>query len=346
MAFRVAIQNVGFGRSIGADLTLLEDLAPYAPEFIADSVASTEVPPLDEDQQVTVVIDWNVASPGRHSIRFAVHFGSDTTDQTEPEFFTTLHSQPLVIITEFLANPSDGPGEWVEISNQANFAIDMISTRLGDAEESSALPGLAGTISPGTYWVLAQDEAAFRSFYPAFDGLIIQVPTWRALNNDGDQIRLIGAAGEIIDSVRYDRVYDDNRSVERLTLSPTFAAASDWTGSVDPSGATPGRDNSVNRDLAGTLQVSVSPNPIYLSRTDVAQIEYRLEIGEQLTLEIYDRAGQLVKTVAHEIPAATGMMTWDGTDDDGGQVRPGPYILLARSDPKGTVRKEVIVVGP
>ena len=65
-----------------------------------------------------------------------------------------------------------------------------------------------------------------------------------------------------------------------------------------------------------------------------------------MTLKIFDRSGQLVKTIADEAPSATGMMTWDGTDDDGAAVRPGAYVLLARSDPSGDVVKKVIVVGP
>jgi hypothetical protein len=157
---------------------------------------------------------------------------------------------------------------------------------------------------------------------------------------------LIGAGGEIIDSLSYSDVYDDNRSAERLSLSPTLGGPDDWTGSIDPLGATPGRANSVNRESAGKFQVSVSPNPFYLSRADVALIEYRLEVGERLTLQIFNRSGQLVKTIADETPSGTGSMTWDGTDDDGMPLRPGPYVLLGRSDPRGDVVKKVIVVGP
>ena len=115
---------------------------------------------------------------------------------------------------------------------------------------------------------------------------------------------------------------------------------------MDPSGATPGRANSVNRESAGTFQVSISPNPIYLSAGQSAEIEYRMQIGERLALKIFDRSGQLVKTIADEMPAATGVVTWNGTDDGGGRVQPGPYVLLARSDPAGAVQKKTVVVGP
>ena len=120
------------------------------------------------------------------------------------------------------------------------------------------MPPMTGKIAPGTYWVLAEDEAAFRSFYPDVSGLVFEIHGWQALNNSGDLIRLTGSDSEIIDSVRYSTVYDMNRSVERLTLTSTFATARDWVASVDPSGATPGRANSVNRELAGPLQRSIT----------------------------------------------------------------------------------------
>jgi hypothetical protein len=201
-------------------------------------------------------------------------------------------------------------------------------------------------MAPGAFWVLCESERAFRSFFSGFSGEVIEIPRWRELNNSGDRIRLLGAAGEIIDSASFRTVYENNHSVERLELSATLAGVADWAESVDPSGATPGRENSVSRALAGPFNVTVSPNPIYLSSGQPAQIDYRMQIGEQLTLKIFDRAGHLVRTIADKTPSATGSVTWDGTGVTGGQVRPGPYILLARSDPQGASTKLVIVVGP
>ncbi len=182
--------------------------------------------------------------------------------------------------------------------------------------------------------------------YPEFDGMVIEVLSWPSLNNSDDLIRLIGAAGEIIDSLSYGDLFDDNRSFERVALSPDLSSPEDWVASVDPSGATPGRTNSVSRELAGAFRVEASPNPFYRSTGQSAEITYQMEIGEQLTLKIFDRAGRLVRTIADETPAATGSVSWDGTDDAGGRLRPGPYVIYARSEPAGTMRKLVVVVGP
>jgi hypothetical protein len=219
LTFSVTVENVGVGPSEPATLALLEDAAPFIPAFFPITIAEEYVPSLSESQQHVASLTWNDPSPGPHRFMLAVHSDTDTSDTSDPEWFTIGHSQPLVIVTEYLANPSDGPGEWVEVSNQADFPINMISTRLGDSRDSGVLPGMVGTIEPGTFWVLAQDEFAFRAYYPDFSGLVFEVPAWQALNNTGDQVRLIGAAGEIIDSTRYEALYEDNRSVERLTLA-------------------------------------------------------------------------------------------------------------------------------
>jgi hypothetical protein len=302
---------------------------------------------LDEGASTSVAIIWADAPPGFHLLTGRIKADGDSLNNSSVTLVTVRHSRPLLIISEYLANPTtDGPGEWVEISSQADIPINLTATKLGDSSDVSAMLPFITLIPPGAFIVLCEVETAFRNFYPGFDGWLAQVSPWRELNNSGDRIRLVGAASEIIDSVSFRRVYDANHSVERLELSAAFAGADDWAESVDPSGATPGRENSVKGALAGPFRVDVTPNPMYLSAGQPAQIDYRVQIGEQLTLKIFDRAGRLVRTIADNAPAATGSVTWDGTDDNGGQVRPGPYILLARSEPQGASSKLVIVVGP
>jgi len=345
VSFHVA--NTGLDSANGITIDLYEDLDLSSPGTVLERIGSGEVPPLEEGAGTSAVIAWDNAPPGIHRLVGWIRSDGDSLNNTSVAMATVRHSRPLVIISEYLANPTtDGPGEWVEISNQADFSISMTAIKIGDSSEASSLPPGMGEMAPGAFWVLCESETAFRSFFSGFSGEVIEIPRWRELNNSGDRIRLLGAAGEIIDSASFRTVYENNHSVERLELSATLAGAADWTESVDPSGATPGGENSVSRALAGPFHVTVSPNPIYLSSGQPAQIDYRMQIGQQLTLKIFDRAGHLVRTIADKTPSATGSVTWDGTGVTGGQVRPGPYILLARSDPQGASTKLVIVVGP
>jgi hypothetical protein len=137
--------------------------------------------------------------------------------------------------------------------NVSGEAISLRKLRIGDSLNTEQIPDSAGEIPAGEFFVVAESETAFRAFYPKFLGLVVQIPGWRALNNTGDGIRLIGPLGEVIDSLSFRATYPENHSIERVELSPTFAQAGDWSESMDDHGATPGQRNSVQRGDPGSL---------------------------------------------------------------------------------------------
>lgn len=348
ITIRAYLTNRGIAPSYELRVEIFDDLAFSTPGGLLDFVGRASVPEIAPEERAEVSVVWRGAGPGSHRVVVQAVGPDGTTIDSEVIVRAIRFAGPVLIISEYLADPTtSGPGEWVEIYNAGAVEIGLRGIRLGDSSSSAALPPDAGSIRPGEFRVLCRDENAFMSFY-AKEPDIPLIPTlgWAELNNSGDGIRLLGAAGEIIDSLTYRTTYGSNRSSERISLVAQFSQPSDWTMSVDPSGATPGRANSVQRDLAGAFGIEVSPNPFYMARGEATEIAYRLEIGERLSLLIYDRAGRLVRRLADDTPAATGSMFWDGRSDHGGTVPPGPYVLLAKSEPEGAVRKIVVVVGP
>ncbi|MEW5702901.1 MAG: lamin tail domain-containing protein, partial [Candidatus Zixiibacteriota bacterium] len=345
VTIRGMVSNVGFGRVSEGRVEVFYVCDPDVPG--ASLFPDIEIGPLEPEHSTVFQRTWPAAPRGTGRISAVLRDDDNSSNNQTSLEFVIRFSQPGIIVSEFLADPPPGgPGEWIEICNMSGVAINLGGARAGDSSGTAALPAAGECMPPGAYWVLAEDASSFRSFYPGFTGELLEVDGWRELNNGGDRIRLIGAAGEIIDSLSYRETVGDKRSLERVELSATFATADDWAASVDPSGATPGRANSVDRQKAGSFRVDVSPNPFYRSRGEVAQIAYRMEIGEQLTLQVYDRTGHRVRMIVADQPAATGAIAWDARDDDGHALPPGPYILLARSDPSGATRKVVVVVGP
>ncbi|GAB4319827.1 MAG: hypothetical protein Kow0074_09670 [Candidatus Zixiibacteriota bacterium] len=350
--------NVGLGTVPAVDVEVFDDLNFGAPGtelgLLFESTTRFQTP-LGEGQSSTFhyrpyspQLDHGLVMPGLHRIVFRLGEDGNPANNEGVAVVAVEYTRPLLIISEFLADPEiGGPDEWVEIVNLAEQPLSMRSLRIGDSSGSSAIPLMFDEyMPPGQYWVLAENEAAFLSHYPHFTGRLVQVPSWPSLNNTGDRVTLIGAGGEVIDSVSFRDTHGDNRSWERLEMTVDHAMIDGWTISVDPSGATPGRENSIDPSAAGSFAVTVSPNPMYLSAGDKVSIAYRLEIGERLTLKVFDRTGRLVRTLASDTPAATGSVVWDATNDDGAQVRPGPYVLLGESRPAGSTCKDVIVVAP
>lgn len=355
-ALYTTVTNVGFG-DVSISYTLYDDRNLSAPGTVLEKITTVDgLFPIGEGYSSSKYLrvyesfedDRRHFMPGVHRYVGRITSDSNPSNNEAAAVVTVRYSSPLLIISEFLANPEvGGPDEWIEIVNLSEQPLSMRSLRIGDSSASSAIPLLFDDyVQPGQYWVLAENENAFLSYYPDFNGTLVPVPSWPSLNNTGDRVTLIGAGGEIIDSVSFRETHDENRSWERMEMDVDHAMIDEWTISVDPSGATPGEENSVDPDAAGTFTVTATPNPIYLSAGDDMQIDFQLEIGEQLTLKIFDRSGRLVRTLADDMPAATGSVTWNATNDDGRQVRPGPYILLGKSEPAGATCKDVIVVAP
>jgi hypothetical protein len=343
VSFHFWVSNRGFSTISDGKITWRLE-----PGFTSDD--TWDIPSVAPGEMQDIPFMVEEPSPGWN--RLAAHLAADDDDSNNADTATVLvpFGRPGLIISEFLANPApDGPGEWVELYVTNYRAFSSLGFALGDSGSLSPWPATGlfeRMLAPGEFVVLAQDEQAFRQFYQGFNGVAIEVPHWPALNNSGDLVRVVDASGGLQDSTGFQTIYADNHSVERTELAPPYEGPGGWTESVDPSGATPGRTNSVSAAVAGPLHIDLAPNPFYRSWGQSAQVGVRLQIGERLTLKIFDRDGHPVRTLVDNRPSATGSLEWDGTGEDGVPLRPGPYIVWARSEPSGIEQKAVIVLGP
>ncbi len=336
------VSNAGFEATAPTTVEIVEMDRP------SDLRLSLSTPQLDPGTSAQIGFETPVLPPGLHELLFQLQPDENGGNNLEIRSVGVRFTSPLIIISEYMAAPqTNGPGEWIELYNTLDHAVSLDACAIGD---SVAFSGIGNAeyraINPHEFLVICESHARFRSWYPTFTGQLITATPWRELNNGGDKIRLRGALGEIIDSLTFSDLQSSNTSRERTTLSPMYSNRIDWVASVDPVGATPGNSNSVDAASAGPLQITVTPNPAFRSAGQVSRINYRLEIGESLTLKIYDRAGRTVRTFVDDVPSATGYFDWDGTDDAGNELVPGPYILLAQSEPSGAVEKSVVVIAP
>lgn len=157
-----------------------------------------------------------------------------------------------VIITEILADPSPAVGlpevEFIEIFNRTEERRALSGCTVSDGSSTGRLPAV--TLEPGEYLVLASGDNTDRFGDSVIAVTIDGMPT---LNNAGDAIVLRSPEGAIIDSVNYNTSWygDAARAAGGWTLElidPEYACGEEdnWTASVDPSGGTPGRQNSVH----------------------------------------------------------------------------------------------------
>ena len=142
-----------------------------------------------------------------------------------------------ILITEIFADPSPAIGlpefEFIEYYNNSNKPFNFFNESI---------------FYPGEY-VIRCSEAAGPSFEPF--GKVLTKSSFGSLSNAGDTWTLL-YGGDLVHSVTYtDRWYGDNNkddggwSLEMIDVNNPCAEESNWRASVDPSGGTPGRQNSV-----------------------------------------------------------------------------------------------------
>lgn len=158
-----------------------------------------------------------------------------------------------VIIDEIFADPTPAVGlpgyEWIELKNISASEVKLEGWRIGDAVRKSGLfPELV--LLPDSFLIVCS-SGAFSSLQPF--GNTIFVSSFPSLNNDHDTLTLYDAQGIPIYSVAYSSSWYGNDlkkpggwSLEMIDTRNVCNVRDNWTASIDASGGTPGRKNSVD----------------------------------------------------------------------------------------------------
>ncbi|WP_201985957.1 lamin tail domain-containing protein [Hymenobacter rubidus] len=167
-----------------------------------------------------------------------------------------------LIISEIFADETPQVGlplsEYLEIYNRSlTKTLSLRGVRLGKTG-STTFAAFADTakLLPGQYAVVCGSTrvAQFTQY-----GKVYGPTNFPSLLNGGDQLILRGADGRTLFDVAYSDTWyrdivkkDGGWSLEMIDTNNFCAGANNWIASVDPSGGTPGRANSVRAPNADT----------------------------------------------------------------------------------------------
>ena len=193
--------------------------------------------------------------------------GIDNIDRnSSPETLTSstqivVETEELhLVINEFLADPTPSVGmpevEFVEIYNTSDYSINIENFTL-DGQTIGAYQ------IPGNGYVVLTDESNLGDFVV---GNKVGVSSMGALTNSGDQIVLKDQFGNLVDSINYVTTewFSDSEksaggySLERVDPLQPCSEASNWIGTENENGGTPGEQNSVFNDVDETAPNLVS----------------------------------------------------------------------------------------
>jgi len=171
-----------------------------------------------------------------------------------------------ILINELLPDPDPVVGlpayEYAEIYNRTPYAINLKNWTLHVGTSLKVFPSVI--IEPDSFLIICSQTA---STYLSAYGPVVALSSF-SLTNTGQTLILSDSLGHIIHTVTYaDTWYQDASkddggwSLELIDPANPCGEASNWIASIDPSGGTPGRKNSVysaNPDLTAPQLLSVN----------------------------------------------------------------------------------------
>ncbi len=298
-----------------------------------------DFPGLEPGGRLRVETPLGIVPPGRHEYVASVIFDADEDTSNNQVTWTVFGGvgPRAVIVNEVMYAPAEGEPEWVELHNRSGQALDMVAWRIDDAKSPGSPFGSEPfRLQPDAFLVVTEDEDRFYSRFPDRTVQAIAPRRWSRLNDSGDAVVVRDATGAVVDSMVYDPTAFTGRSLERISGSGPSVDRLNWLASTHDDGATPGRENSVALQRGiDTVSLLAEPNPFY----DRVEIRYLLPTPRaDVNLWVYDRSGHQVKTLLN---AASGgsrrRVTWDGSGENGTQLKPGIYILFLETSYKGRI---------
>ena len=192
--------------------------------------------------------------------------------------------QPLkayeVAITEIMPDPFPQVGlpgyEYIELLNRSSRPVDLSGCSLRINSQHHPLPDI--TIPAGAYLLLVSVEAV--NFFSVF-GPVIGL-TSIGLSNEGAEIILSDEDGNTLACVNYDDGWygdvmkkEGGWSLEMIDPWNPCEGDGNWMASEDPSGGTPGKQNSAEHEnvLDKTIERICCPDPHVIELTFSGQMD-------------------------------------------------------------------------
>lgn len=345
VGFLVTVHNAGNTSSPPCPIDVVSDISGMEATPLGSGMMGAPLVPGDS---VKVLCPWRDPLPGRWRVRAVVAWGNDQRPENNSvagDVVVPL-AAGVLRINEIQAAPVGGTAEFIEILNASpsSVAVDgcfIADHRVGVASMRRwSVSDRARVLAGGAMHVVAGDSMVGIAALLTPEVCTTVSRSGLGLNNDGDSVLLYSADSVLIDSVGYtsgwhSATVDDpaGRSLERYDPRLASGDPRSWGTSVDPSGNTAGRANSIQviPPVSGASLVC-APDPFSPDadgRDDVTVVRYRLPARSSLIrIRVYDIRGRQVRDLVNAAPAAmTGEVVWDGMGDGRRPLRVGIYIM-------------------
>lgn len=245
-----------------------------------------------------------------------------------------------VRINEIMFDPlgEERSGEFVEIVNVGEAAVDLAGWCMGDADAIHQLRGRSGhvVLESGAYGVILSeayfsDSRRYDALIPA-DALVMAAEGdylgSRGLSNSRpEKVMLVDGGGTVRDSCRYSIGNDSGFSDERVDPRRDL-----WLDGCTLNG-TPGFVNSVYSQASPRrIRLQAEPDCISRNMAGLASgttIQYSLPmLRSYIIITIFTLQGRCIRSLTSgRMTGSSGSVQWNGLDDEGRYVRSGIYLI-------------------
>ncbi len=274
-----------------------------------------------------------------------------------------------ILLSELLFNPRTGGSDFVELYNDSDKFVNLNQWELANLDDGILANRVILSeedfiMAPQSYLVLTPNPDNILNEYSLSAGQAFLEVSLPSLPDDEGTLFLINSQAEIQERFDYTddfhyALLDDREgvSLERISYDLPTNSPNSWQSASTRSGfATPGSPNSQEIRLAsGESKVEIlpkvfTPNGDGIDDFTTIQLSFESSGFQVQEIIIFDKFGRRIRRLVQNQLLGNDRVSyiWDGSDDQGDQVRMGyyvAYIEVLGLNGQNEVFKESLVVG-
>ena len=253
-----------------------------------------------------------------------------------------------IVINEIMTNYSGNINStYIEIYNRSEKIIDLKNILIGSGGEQYPEKTIIAVtegyqLLPQSYFVFCKNKnATLQEYVVPYPERLVETSNLPSFAKKSGIIHLTNLSLERIDYMQYDEnlhyemlASTSGVALERIHFNVSTQNSHNWTSAAATYGyGTPGYQNSQYREQVDSKDMItitpdiISPDNDGFNDYTVIRCQFPDE-NNRLTICIFDRHGQIIKTLANNILCGKdNFFTWDGATNWGDKVSSNMYIL-------------------